>query len=31
MGVEERHASLVATVAGGWHLGRDASADSGDC
>src|SRR4029434_9258570 len=28
MGVEERHASLVATVAGGWHLGRDAGADS---
>src|SRR4029453_3474918 len=28
MGGEERHASLVATVAGGWHLGRDAGADS---
>jgi hypothetical protein len=31
MGVEERHASLVAAVAGGWHPGRDASPDSGEC
>src|SRR5262245_20385183 len=31
MGVEECDASLVAAVAGGWHAGRDASADSGDC
>ena len=31
MGVEERDASLVAALAGGWHPGRDASADFGDC
>src|SRR4029453_10841064 len=31
MGVEERHASLVATVAGGWHPGRHAGADSRYC
>jgi len=30
MGVEERHASLVTALAGGWHAGRDASPDAGD-
>src|SRR5437870_5501341 len=31
MGVEERDASLVAALAGGWDIGRDAGPHSWDC